>query len=40
MNRFIEVIIEFPISSMFIVTIAISMISMIFESIKKRRNRD
>jgi hypothetical protein len=39
MNRFIEVIIEFPISSMFIVTIAISMTSMIFESIKKRKNR-
>lgn len=40
MNRFIEVIIEFPISSMLIVIIAISMTSMIFESIKKRKNRD
>jgi hypothetical protein len=39
MNRFIEVIIEFPISSMLIVIIAISMTSMIFESIKKRKNR-
>jgi hypothetical protein len=40
MNRFIEVIIEFPISSLLILIISISMTSMIFESIKKRKNRD
>jgi TctA family transporter len=39
MNRLIEIIVEYPLTFIFTVIISISIISMIIESIKKRKNR-
>jgi hypothetical protein len=39
MNRLIEIIVEYPLTLIFTVIISISTISMIIESIKKRKNR-
>jgi hypothetical protein len=39
MNRLIEIIVEYPLTLIFTVIISISIISMIIESIKKRKNR-
>jgi TctA family transporter len=39
MNRLIEIIVEYPLALIFTVIISISTISMIIESIKKRKNR-
>jgi hypothetical protein len=40
MNRFIEIVSEYPFTCLWLSVIIISIISMISESIKKRKNRD
>lgn len=39
MSRLVEVVLEYPITTIFLIIIIISTVSMITESIKKRKNR-
>jgi hypothetical protein len=39
MNRIVEVLLQYPITTIFLIIIIISTVSMITESIKKRKNR-